>query len=94
MSNDYLRDLHLAKTPEDVPVTAHWAILIFDKINTSDGYGGFYDEACTRYYVFTDVTQWKWALGGMEQDKTYYRKPFVGLVVSAKAKLTTQVSIE
>jgi hypothetical protein len=89
--NDYLKTLKLALTPEDVPTTAHFAILVFDKESAGDGYEPNHSHL---YYVFTDKTLWEAALIGFALDKEYYRKPFVGLIVSGKAKVITRIEIK
>jgi len=93
---DYLKGLKQASRPEDVPDTAHFAILVFDHCFRNEGYGGggHVSESVHRYYVYTDRAEWEAALSGMQIDLPYYRKPFVGLIVSAKARLITTIEIE
>ena len=91
---DYLQGLRQVVKPEDVPATAHWAILVFDTVTTGTGQDDYDMESVHRYYVFQDQVEWETALSGMQMDFAYYRKPFVGLAVSAKARFTTKIEIE
>ena len=91
---DYLQGLRQVVKPEDVPATAHWAILVFDTVTTGTGQDDYDLEGVHRYYVYTDRGEWEAALSGMQRDFPYYRKPFVGLAVSAKARFTTKIEIE
>jgi hypothetical protein len=81
-----------------VPSEPHWAIVRFESISTSDGYGGSSLDTIARYYVYEAEIDWKNAIQDLYRQKVERKwgvePEFYAFHVDSVAKVKTTVVIE
>ena len=85
-------------SPDNIPTGQHYAVMIFDKVTESSGWGPENDSQVLRprYYVTQDKTDWENFIteyAEYEKNKSFDKKPYAAFIVEKKAKIVTKVLV-
>jgi hypothetical protein len=85
-------------SPAEVPEGHHFAIIVYDKLNHDDGWGGTTDTKISQHYVTTNRQDWLDDIRSLEvkEEKAYifYEQPkYVAFEVKKKAKVAVAVAV-
>lgn len=79
----------------DIPASEHWAIVVYDSVSESDGWGGTSSTAVTRYYVYLTQPEWAAAVLDLQRQKMERKYgvsiDFIAFHVDKVAKLDVEV---
>jgi hypothetical protein len=88
-----LTDYVTCNSAKDVPNEPHYAVMEFQRVNESDGWGGYNIGVKVCYRAFKSKELWETAVEDMEQSK-YGSKPDYVAVYVSKAKIKTIIQVD